>query len=315
MVTNVVALVHDVVEPFDLGVAFELFGVDRTEDGVPPVDFAVCAPEPGPLPSTAGVDVVVRHDLSRAQEADLVVVPAGSPARSAPPAVRVALQDALARGARVMSVCTGAFTLADAGLLDGRECTTHWRHCEELAARFPRVRVRPDVLYVEDGPVVTSAGTAAGIDAGLHVWRSAHGSAVAAAVARRMVVSPQRDGGQAQFIVRQVPDCEAETLGPVLAWAAEHLDVELDVTTLSRRAAMSSRTFARRFRDETGTTPAAWVTRQRVHAAEELLERTDLAVEQVAHRVGFASAAALRHHFARVRGLAPLEYRRRFGAA
>ncbi|GAA1911451.1 helix-turn-helix domain-containing protein [Nocardioides lentus] len=315
MLTDVVALVHDEVEPFDLGVVFELFGVDRTDDGVPAVDFAVCAPQVGPLPTPGGFDVVVRHDLRRAASADLVVVPAGAPSRAATPAVAAALRDAVARGARVMSVCTGAFTLADAGLLDGRAATTHWRHCAELASRFPGVEVRPDVLYVEDGPVVTSAGTAAGIDAGLQVWRREHGSAVAARVARRMVVPPQRDGGQAQFIARQVPECEAETLAPVLLWAVEHLEEDLDVPTLASRAAMSPRTFARRFRDETGTTPAAWVVRQRVHAAEELLEQTDLTVEQVAHRVGFGNAATLRHHFVRVRGIAPLAYRRRFGAA
>ena len=186
-------------------------------------------------------------------------------ARPVPPeGVAEALQRVVARGARVLSVCSGAFTLGEAGLLDGRACTTHWRHTTELAERFPLAQVVPEVLYVDAGQVVTGAGTAAGIDACLHLWRQEHGSRVAGAVARRMVVPPQRDGGQAQFIARAVPDCEAETLGPLLTWIVEHLDEELGVDALARPALMSPRTFARRFREETGTTPHSWVTHQRV---------------------------------------------------
>ena len=212
----------------------------------------------------------------------------------------------------MLSVCTGAFVLGQAGLLDGRACTTHWMHTDELAERFPRAEVRPGVLYVDEGTVVTSAGSAAGLDACLHLWREDHGAAVASAVARRMVVPPQRDGGQAQFIRSAVPSCDEETLGGLLVWMLEHLDEPLTVTSLARTASMSERTFARRFRAETGTTPHAWLTLQRVIRAEELLETTDLSVERVADAVGFGGAAALRHHFTRVRGLSPQQYRRQF---
>ena len=212
----------------------------------------------------------------------------------------------------MLSVCTGAFVLGQAGLLDGRACTTHWMHTDELAERFPRAEVRPGVLYVDEGSVVTSAGSAAGLDACLHLWREDHGAAVASAVARRMVVPPQRDGGQAQFIRSAVPTCDGETLGGMLVWMLEHLDEPLTVTSLARSASMSERTFARRFRAETGTTPHAWLTMQRVIRAEELLETTDHPVERIADEVGFGAAAALRHHFARARGVSPQQYRRQF---
>jgi transcriptional regulator GlxA family with amidase domain len=212
-------------------------------------------------------------------------------------------------------VCSGAFTLGVAGLLDGRECTTHWRHTAELARRFPAARVVPEVLYVDAGSVVTSAGTAAGLDACLHVWRQEYGAAVAAKVARRMVVPPQRDGGQAQFIERAVPDCDVETLGPLLTWIVEHLDDDLDVESLAQRAAMSPRTFARRFRAETGATPHTWVTNQRVLRAEALLEQTDHPVDRIAREVGFGNAATLRLHFTRARGVAPQRYRQSFSSS
>jgi transcriptional regulator GlxA family with amidase domain len=196
--------------------------------------------------------------------------------------------------------------------LDGRECTTHWRYCDKLAKLYPQAKVRPDVLYCHDGTILTGAGSAAGIDASLHLMREQFGAKVAATTARRIVVPPHRDGGQAQFIANAVPDCEAETLGPLLQWIVEHLGEDLSVETLAHRSHMSARTFARRFRAETGTTPHSWVTKQRVQAAEELLERTDHSVDWIAGEVGFGNAATLRHHFARVRGLSPQQYRRRF---
>ncbi|MFT4083735.1 MAG: helix-turn-helix domain-containing protein [Nocardioides sp.] len=317
MLTNVAALVYGGVAPFELGVLCEAFGIDRRDDGIPLIDFDVCGPDAGPVRSSVGFSINVEHGLERLATADLIGVPANHVGdtpidQDTPEEVLVALRAAYRRGARIVSICSGAFVLGDAGLLDERECTTHWKHTADLARRFPRARVVPEVLYVDSGQIITSAGTAAGLDACLHIWRQEYGAAVAAAVARRMVVPPQRDGGQAQFISRPVADCEAETLGPLLEWILEHLHTELDVEGLAGRVAMSPRTFARRFRAETGATPYAWITSQRVRRAEELLERTDHPVEQIAGQVGFGNAAALRHHFTRVRGLSPQAYRRRF---
>lgn len=309
-------VVFDGVAPFELGVVCEAFGVDRSDDGVPLLDFAVCAPGDRRVRTSGGFSLTADHGLDRVAEADLVAVPAvdgtvdgvGSITEEIVATVRAAH----ARGARILTVCSGAFVLGQAGLLDGVACTTHWRHTRQLSERFPLAQVVPEVLYVDAGQVVTSAGTAAGLDACLHVWRQEHGAAVAAAVARRMVVPPQREGGQAQYVARPVVDCEADTLAPLLAWATEHLADDLDVESLSRQAHLSPRTFARRFREETGTTPHAWVTSQRLREAERLLETSDLSVEQVAHAVGMTGAATLRHQFQRSRGVSPQSYRRAF---
>lgn len=314
MLKNVAVLAWDGVAPFELGVLCEAFGIDRSEENVPVVDFAVCGVTPGDVESSIGFSIHLDHGLERVAEADLVAVPAMKRDGPMPPAALEALRDVVTRGARVLSVCTGAFALGEAGLLDDRECTTHWRYSDELAARFPRARVVPEVLYVDSGSVITSAGSAAGLDAALHLWREEYGAAVASRVARRMVVAPHRAGGQAQFIARPVADCSAETLGPLLTWIIEHLDDELSVESLARRAHMSPRTFARRFREETGVTPHSWVTTQRVLAAEELLERTDHSVDRIADEVGFGNGAALRHHFGRSRGVSPQEYRRSFAS-
>jgi transcriptional regulator GlxA family with amidase domain len=313
MLRSVAVVVWEGVEPFELGVLCEAWGVDRTDDGVPAIDFVVCTPRPGRVRTGFGFSLDVEQGLDRAAEADLVCLAPALGRGAVPPEVLDVVRDAAGRGARVLSVCTAAFVLGEAGLLDGRECTTHWMHTDELAARFPRARVVPEVLYVDDGPVVTSAGSAAGIDACLHVWRAEHGARVAATVARRMVVPPHRDGGQAQFIRSAVVEPQCETFGPVLDWISEHLDEQLAVDVLAGRFAMSPRTFARRFRDEVGTTPHAWITMQRVLRAEELLEATDHPVERIAAEVGFGNAAALRHHFVRARGLSPQDYRRTFG--
>lgn len=316
VISNVAVLVYDSVAPFELGVLVEAWGVDRSDMGLPSFDFAVCAPEAGPVPtSTGGFALTVEHDLSRAAYADLVAVPAVDRSAPVPEPVVEALHAAARRGARILSVCTGAFALGAAGLLDGRECTTHWMYSDELATRFPRARVVPEVLYVDDGRVITSAGSAAGLDASLHLWRQEFGASAASLVARRMVVPPQREGGQAQFIRNPVPSCEADTLGPLLTWVVEHLDEPHTVESLARRSAMSPRTFARRFRAETGTTPHSWLTSQRVRRAEELLERTDRPVEWIASDVGFGNAATLRHHFLRARSVSPQRYRRTYGHA
>ena len=312
MLRSVVAVVMPGVAPFELGVVCEIFGIDRRDTGGPAFDFTVCTEHPGAMATKIGIDIVVHADLSCAATADLVVVPAYGRDRPVPEAVLDVLRAAEARGAWVMSVCSGAFALGRAGLLDGRRCTTHWMYTDELAAKFPEAMVDPAVLYVEDRRVVTSAGTAAGIDAGLHLVRRELGAAAAAAIARRMVVPPHRDGGQAQYIDTPVPTRDGE-LAPVLSWVLEHLDEEITVPALARRARMSERTFARRFRAETGTTPAGWTARQRLLRAQELLEATDLSVEEVARRSGFGAAAVLRHHFARSIGTSPQAYRRTFG--
>ena len=309
---NVAALIWDGVAPFEFGVLCEAFGLDRRDDGVPLLDFAVCAPQPGPVAFNLGFTLNVEHGLERLEEADLIGIPAMKRSDPLPEAVADALWRAYDRGARLLTVCSGAFALGEAGLLDGRECTTHWKYTDELAARYPEAKVVPEVLYVDSGQIVTSAGTAAGLDATLHIWRQEYGAQVASAVARRMVVPPQRDGGQAQFIARAVPECEADTLAPLLEWIVDNLDKPLDVDSLARRSLMSPRTFARRFKAETGATPHAWVTSQRVLRAEELLETTDRSIEWIADEVGFGNAATLRHHFTRVRGLSPQAYRRRF---
>ena len=301
---------------FELGVVQEVFGIDRTDDGVPPIEFLACTEDPStPVTLSNGMTMTFPHGLEAADRADLVVAPAYD--HSVPPseAVLDVFRRAHARGAWVLSVCSGAFLFGDAGLLDDRRCTTHWRHTAEMLRRFPTAKVDPDVLFVEDDRVITSAGTAAGIDACLHHVRCELGAAVANRIARRMVVPPQRDGGQRQYIELPVPECTADSLTPLLAWMREHLDEDLPVSTLAERAAMSERTFARRFGAETGTTPGKWLLTQRLHRARELLEQSDLPVESVATRSGFSSSALLRHHFTGQVGVAPAEYRRTFRAS
>lgn len=311
VLTNVAVIAFDGVAPFELGILCEAFGIDRTDDGVPAIDFAVCAEDDRPMRTSMGFTMQAAHGLDRVADADLVAIPAIK-GGIASDAVVDAIRAAADRGARLMSVCSGSFVLGQAGLLDGRECTTHWMHTERLQRDYPLAKVIPEVLYVDAGQVVTGAGSAAGLDAALHIWRQEYGAAIANIVARRAVVPPYRDGGQAQYIARAVPDCEADTLRPLLTWILENLGEDHSVEALAKRALMSPRTFARRFRDETGTTPHHWVTRQRVHAAEELLERTEQPVEWIAGEVGFGNAATLRHHFVRVRGVSPQSYRRQF---
>ncbi len=301
--------------PFELGVVCEVFGTDRTDMGVPRIAFDLVTEHPGAVATSLGFDVVVAKGLDRAATADLVVVPASPYDAPASEAVLKVLRETIARGARVLSVCSGAFVLADAGLLDGRRCTTHWMHAEELAQRVPSATVLPDVLYVEDGPVITGAGTAAGIDASLHLVRQSYGAAVVTTIARRMVVPPHRDGGQAQYVEAPMPHLDCETMEPLLSWMVEHLDEELSVDDLAARAHLSPRTFARRFRAETGSTPHVWLTQQRLNLAERLLEDTDEPVDRVAYLSGFGTAGLMRHHFTRRRGTTPQAYRRTFRRA
>ncbi|MEV4209205.1 helix-turn-helix domain-containing protein [Nocardia salmonicida] len=316
MLSKVAVVLSDRLAMFEFGVVCEVFGLDRTADGLPGFDFRVCGADPGtPLRSTTpGISVTPEFGLDQLAEADLVAIPA-SPIDQYDDRVLDAVRGAAAAGATVLTVCSGAFLAGAAGLLDGRKCTTHWRYVDRLAAMFPEATVDPDVLFVDEGNLITSAGTAAGIDACLHLVRREIGTAAANGIARRMVVPPQRDGGQRQFIEQPVPECSSIGLSTTLAWLTENLAHPHTVDELAARSSMSTRTFARRFAAETGTTPVKWLTTQRVLFAKHLLETTDMALERIADESGFGSGALLRHHFQRQVGLAPTEYRRRFGAA
>ncbi|MDQ6747146.1 MAG: helix-turn-helix domain-containing protein [Candidatus Dormibacteraeota bacterium] len=319
MLKRVAVAVGNSVAPFELGVLCEVFGFDRSEEGLPVYEFAVCAVQPPPLQVQGGFTLETPFGIDWMRTADLIAIPGwDQPEADIPPELIEVLQQAVARGARVMSVCTGAFVLAAAGLLDGRRATTHWRHAAELTRRYPGIDVDPNVLYIDEGSVLTSAGTASGIDLCLHILREEHGAAVANAVARRMVVPPHRDGGQAQYIeTPMVEHTPGDDLTAVLDWVMGHLDQPVSVDDLAARAHMSVRTFNRRFVAATGTTPHKWLISQRVGMAQRLLEETHLDVEQVAEQTGFGTAATLRHHFGRRRGTSPQLYRRTFrkGAA
>ncbi|WP_375003219.1 GlxA family transcriptional regulator [Aeromicrobium sp. CTD01-1L150] len=310
---KVAVVVQDGTHMFGLGSICEVWAEPyHPEDDNPVFDFTVCSPTPGRITGSAGFDLFVEHGLEVLEDADLVCVAPKDDFTDQHPAAVQAVRRAAERGAVVSAHCTGVWLLGEAGLLDGRECTTHWRYGDQLQQAFPQATVRSEVLYVLDDGVLTGAGSAAGIDASLHLLRTVFGARTAATAARRIVMPPHRAGGQAQFVRAPVAQVEAESLSPLLAWALEHLDEPLTVERLAEQAHMSERTFARRFRDETGTTPLKWVTMQRVSLASELLEHSSLAVEQIAGRVGFGNAATLRHHFSAVLGTTPQAYRRTF---
>ena len=312
---RVVALCLDGVVAFDLAAPAQAFFAASRESGEGFYEFSTCSLNGRPLRSTTGFGVVPEGDLSLLGEADTVVVPAYFDVFSAPPEeATAALREASARGTRVISVCTGAFALAHAGLLDGRRAATHWAFAEELARRFPAIAVDAAALYVDEGAVMTSAGLRASIDLCLHVIREDCGAAVGEQVARRMVAAPHREGGQAQFIERPAAIADAATgsLESTRRWAAERLHEPLDVAAMACHASVSPRTFARRFREETGTTPLQWLLNQRVQEARRLLEETDLPIDAVAWRAGFGTAASLRDHFRRATATTPTAYRRSF---
>lgn len=299
---------------FEFGTAYEVFGIDRTDrgSGVPSFDFRVCTPVPGDVKMKSGLSMHIGLGLGAAEDADLVIMAPYGRDEDVPESVLSALRAAHARGAWVMSICSGAYALARAGLLDGRRCTTHWHYSQDLASKYPKIHVDENVLYVQDGTLITSAGTAAGIDACLHLVRVELGANVAAAIARDMVVPPHRDGGQAQFIDRPMPTCGSAPMEALLRWMVENLDRDHSVNELAARLHMSARTFARRFRAETGATPAAWLNSQRVLRAQELLETTELNIDEVAREAGFGHSVLLRHHFAKVLDTSPQSYRRAF---
>ncbi|WP_431781066.1 GlxA family transcriptional regulator [Streptomyces chumphonensis] len=314
MIRSVAALALEGAHAFELGVFCEVFGIDRSDDGLPAYDFAVVSASGGSVPTRHGFAVETRHGPERLASADLVCVPAYDLRVRQPDRLAEELVAAVGRGARVLSICSGAFLLGQAGLLDGRRCTTHWRYTAELARRHPSARVETDVLYVEDGPVVTGAGTAAGVDTCLDVVRAEHGSAVANAVARRMVAAPHREGGQRQYRELPPPHAGGGSLGPLLGDLEARLEHGATVEEMARRVGLSPRTFARRFREETGTTPLRWLTAQRLLHARHRLETTDEPVAAVARRSGFGTADNLRRHFVRRLGVTPQGYRRTFRA-
>jgi AraC family transcriptional regulator, transcriptional activator FtrA len=300
--------------PFELGCVVEVFGLPRPELDRPWYDLSVCAEGPGPLPVVGGFTMSTPNGLDVLAAADTVIVPGLPDVRGeVSPALTAALQKASTKGARIVSICSGAFALAAAGLLDGREATTHWRYADLLAERYPAVTVTPDVLYVDNGDVLTSAGSAAGLDLLLHIVRRDHGASVANAVARRLVLPPHRDGGQAQFIevgVRDVADSDG--VAAAMAWVLENLSRPLTVADLAARAHMSERTFQRTFARQTGTSPIRWLIERRVQASLPLLEGGDAPIDQVAAAVGFDSPVTFRHHFGRAMRTTPSAYRKRF---
>ncbi|ALG07793.1 helix-turn-helix domain-containing protein [Kibdelosporangium phytohabitans] len=311
---RVAVIVDEGSNPFELGVATELFGLRRPELDRPWYSFALCAPEPGirmhlgmfTMTGVAGMDAV--------DEADTVIVPnRPDPLNGPGNAVLAAIARAADRGARLVSFCTGTFSLAAAGVLDGRRATTHWQWADEFAQRHPTVHLEPDVLFVDDGDVLTAAGSAAALDLGLHLIHRDHGAEVANAVSRRLVFTGRRDGGQRQFVERPIPDVPDTSLAPVLEWARSRLGQSLTVADLASRAAASQATLHRRFRTELGTTPLAWLTGERITLACRLIERGELRLETVARESGFGTAANLRAQLRRHTGLSPSAYRRRFG--
>jgi transcriptional regulator GlxA family with amidase domain len=313
-IDTIAVLAFDGISPFHLSVPSMVFGEERAVDGGPCFEVRVCAAERGPLRTPAGFTVEVTHGLEALDDADIVIVPSwresGPPA---PPALLQALRDAHQRGAVLVGLCLGAFLLAEAGLLDGRPATTHWLAVPSFAERFAQVKLQPDVLYVDDGDVLTSAGTVAGIDCCLHLLRVRHGAEAANRAGRRMVVAPHRQGGQAQYIEQPVrAPAERDRMGQLLEWLGANLNEPHTLDGLADRTLMSRRTFTRHFRQATGTTVGQWLQGQRLALAQRLLEGTGKTIEAVAAEAGFGSAVSLRQGFRGAFGVSPTAYRRQF---
>lgn len=315
MHANTVAVIaFNGISPFHLSVPCAIFGEDRINASVPKFELLVCAAETGKLQTMAGFTIETRHGLKDLAKAATIIVPSWrNPAELPPQPLLNALRKASQRGARIVGLCLGSFVLAEAGLLDDRPATTHWFWADELAKRYPRVRVNPDVLYVDDGNIITSAGTAAAIDCCLHILRRQHGAKVANQVARRMVVSPHRQGGQAQYIQQPVRDISTnDHFTKVLDWIRRNLDKPHSLDTLAERALMTRRTFTRRFRKVMGVTVGEWLLNQRLGLAQQLLETTNNPIDLIAEMAGFGSPVSLRQHFNRAYKISPSNYRKEF---
>lgn len=316
---RVVVLALTGLLPFELGIPHRIFGRAKDADGNPLYEIVTCSVRPGPVRTDADFDIHVEHGPEALATADTVVVPASYELGPVYDEGRLTdeLADALAHirpGTRMVAICTGGYVLAAAGFLDGRPATTHWSSAEHFQRLFPSVKVDADVLFIDDGDVLTSAGVAAGIDLCLHIVRRDHGTAIANEVARRTVVPPHRDGGQAQYIQRPIPEPQMATTTGARAWAAARLHEPIQLRDLAEQESMSVRTFTRRFREEVGVSPGQWLTQQRVERARHLLESTDLSVDQVARDAGFGTAQSMRQHLQAALGVPPTVYRRTFHA-
>lgn len=311
----VVALVYDRLCTFEFGCVTEVFALERPELGVDWYRFAVCAVERGPIRAAGGITLAAPHTLALLDRAQTIVVPGWRDAAELPPpALLKKLHAAWRRGARLCSICSGVFVLAAAGVLDGKTVTTHWRYAQQLQQRYPQLRVKPDALYVDEGEVITSAGSAAGLDMLLHLVRRDYGPAVANRVAQRLVVPPHRDGGQAQFVPRPMPPDTGGRLAKLMDWMRANAAQTHTLASLAERAAMSPRTLQRQFREATGQAPVEWLIRERVAIARELLEASgEMPIAQVAQLAGFGSEESLRRHFRRIALTSPAQYRRKFG--
>jgi AraC family transcriptional activator FtrA len=310
----VVILAYDGLCTFEFGIAVEIFGLARPEFDFPWYSHRIAAVDQGPMRAMGGIQVLADGGLELLEQARTVIIPGWRDRQAAvPEALLTALRHAHARGARLLSICSGVFVLAATGLLDGRSATTHWRYTAELAERYPNILVDPDVLYVDSGQLITSAGSAAGIDACLHLVTRDFGTQVANSVARRLVMSPQRTGGQAQFIPTPVSPAPRSDLSRVMQWARERLHEPLEVRDLASKAAMSERTFLRRFTEASGQSPKTWLQQERLGRARELLESTDQHTEQIAQHCGYRSVESFRVAFRNVVGVPPSVYRERFG--
>ncbi|MRX06954.1 transcriptional regulator FtrA [Pseudoduganella sp. FT25W] len=309
----VVALAYDRLCTFEFGCTVELFALERPELGVDWYDFAVCAVEEGPIRAAGGITVQAPYRPELLALADTIIIPGWRDADELPPPPLLAwIRAAHARGARLCSICSGVFVLAAAGVLDGQRATTHWRYAERLAQRHPRIEVQPDHLYVDNGQVITAAGSAAGLDMLLHLVRRDHGARIGNQVAQRLVVAPHREGGQAQFLPRPMAQGEQGRLSKLMDWLRSHPAQQHTVASMAERAAMSPRTLQRQFQQATGLGPVEWLIRERVAIVKEMLEEPDVPLAQIAERAGFGSEESLRHHFRRLAATTPGAYRKRF---
>ncbi|HEX5343097.1 MAG TPA: transcriptional regulator FtrA [Duganella sp.] len=309
----VVALAYDRLCTFEFGCAVELFALERPELGVHWYDFAVCAVEEGPIRAAGGITVQAPYTPELLALADTIIIPGWRDADELPPPQLLEwIRAAHARGARLCSICSGVFVLAAAGVLDGQRATTHWRYAERLARRYPEIDVQPDDLYVDNGQVITAAGSAAGLDMLLHLVRRDHGAKVGNMVAQRLVVAPHREGGQAQFLPRPMAQGEQGRLSKLMDWLRSHPEQPHTVASMAERAAMSPRTLQRQFQQATGFGPIEWLIRERVAIVKEMLEEPDVPLTQIAERAGFGSEESLRHHFRRLAATTPGAYRKRF---